>query len=158
MEELDFKSLLDKFKDDGFQLGEQVILSNFGTNQTMLSIIFQEPNRLKMVDQRERDGLITRSVELYCGDLLVCFANTRIPKKRNRDDVIYDIVAGTLGLGQIVVKHNLPSRRDLIEVGRSPAEFWRTYAIEGPEVYLLIHESFPRGPFEKIGWLQPEGG
>ena len=105
MEELDFKGLLDRFGQDGFQRGEQVILANFGTNQTLLSLIFGVPNRVQLVDQRERDGEIKRQVHLICGETIVCFANTRIPMAKNRRDVLLDISAGTLGLGQIVVLH-----------------------------------------------------
>jgi hypothetical protein len=152
VEELDFKSLLDLFNEGGFTRGEQVILANFGTNQTMLSIIFGVPNRLKLVDHRERDGEMIRIVELYCGDDLVCFANSNIPYDRNLKEVMLDIAAGSLGLGQIVVKHNLPNRRALLGVGRDRAGFERTYAIEGPSIYLKIHEYFPREPFIKAGW------
>ena len=160
MEELDFKALLDRFGKDGFQKGEQVILQNFGTNQTLLSVIFGVPNRLKLIDQREKDGEIARRVELYCGEQLVCYAATKIPKDKNLWDVIIDITAGQLGLGQIVVKHNLPNRRVLMDIGRNEHAFWRTYAIEGQEVYLEIHEYFPRAPFEKVGWIDrlEEGG
>lgn len=152
MEELNFQELLDKFKTDGFTRAEQVILSNFGTNQTLLSILFQVPNRLQLVDHKERDGVMIRLVNLYCGDELVCIANSQIPEKGNLPDVAYDVAAGTLGLGQIIVKHNLPNRRILLEVGRNKAGFWRTYVIEGPNVYMQIHEYFPRPPFLKIGW------
>lgn len=153
MEELDFKALLDRFKEGGFPRGEQVILSNFGTNQTMLSIIFGLPNRLKVLDQREKDSQITRRVALYCGEELVCHAVTKIPKGKNQTEVISDIMAGQLGLGQIVVKHKLPNRRILMDIGHNADGFWRTYAIEGPELYLKIHEYFPRAPFIKVGWL-----
>lgn len=156
MEELDFGSLLKRFGEDGFQRGEQVVLANFGTNQTMLSLIFGIPNRIKLVDQRERDGEINRSVELWCGDVLCCYANTVIPKDRNRRDVLQDISAGSMGLGQIVVSHNLPNQRNLLDVGRDKSGFWRTYAIEGPEVYLRIHEYFPRQPFIDVDWIEAE--
>ncbi len=152
MEELDFKALLDRFKKDGFTRGEQVILANFGTNQTMLSIIFQVPNRLRLVDHKEKDGEMVRSVNLYCGDDLVCFANSTIPIARNRPEVARDVAGGSLGLGQIVVKYNLPNRRVLLDVGRDRAGFWRTYAIEGPDIYMRIHEFFPRDPFINAGW------
>lgn len=160
MEELDFKGLLDQFNSKGFQKGEQVILSNFGTNQTLLSIIFSEPNRLKLIDQRDKDGEIARRVELYCGEQLVCWAATVIPKEKNREDVMLDISAGSLGLGQIVVKHNLANKRVLLDIGRNAHGFWRTYTIEGPEVYLKIHEYFPRAAFEAVGWVTKleEGG
>ena len=48
MEELDFQGLLDKFNTDGFQKGEQIILANFGTNQTLLSLIFQTPANVRI--------------------------------------------------------------------------------------------------------------
>ncbi len=156
MEELDFGGLLDRFGEDGFQRGEQVILANFGTNQTMLTLIFGVPNRVQLVDQKERDGEIARIVHLVCGETIVCYANTRIPMAKNRGDVLLDISAGSLGLGQIVVKHNLASKRTILEIGRDKAGFWRTYAIDGPEIYLEIHEYFPRPPFIEIGWIQAE--
>lgn len=156
MEELDFGSLLDRFGEDGFQRGEQVILANFGTNQTLLSLIFGVPNRVQLVDQRERDGQIYRQVHLLCGETIVCHANTNIPMDRNRGDVLQDISAGKLGLGQIVVVHSLPNKRTLIDIGRDRTGFWRTYAIEGPEIYLEIHEYFPRQPFIDVDWIQQE--
>lgn len=155
MEELNFQALLDRFHKDGFTRGEKVILANFGTNQTLLSVIFDQPSRLQLVDQKESEGVINRLVNLIYGDTICCIANTVIPRARNRPDVILDIVAGQLGLGQIVVVHNLPNRRVLLDVGRDRVSFWRTYAIEGKEIYLKIHEHFPRQPFEEVGWIEP---
>ncbi len=156
MEELDFQGLLDKFNTDGFQKGEQIILANFGTNQTLLSLIFQTPVNIKLINQREEGGVILRQVELRTADTLTAYATTHIPKSRNRGDVLLDITAGKMGLGQIVVIHNLPNRRSLVNVGRDKAAFWRTYTIEGPELFLEIHEHFPREPFEAIGWIKKE--
>lgn len=157
MEELDFQALLDRFRKGGFTRGEKVILANFGTNQTLLSVIFDKPSHLRLIDQREKKGTINRLVNLVYGDTVCCIANTEIPRDRNRKDVIFDIAAGQLGLGQIVVKHNLPNRRALLDVGRDTVSFWRTYAIEGPEVYLKIHEHFPRQPFLDAGWEVGDG-
>lgn len=152
MEELDFQALLDRFHKDGFTRGERIILANYGTNQTLLALIFDKRSQLQLVDQKESDGVINRLVYLIYGDAICCIANTVIPRARNRPDVILDIVAGKLGLGQIVVVHNLPNRRALLDVGRDRASFWRTYTIEGKEVYLKIHEHFPRKPFLEAGW------
>lgn len=156
MEELDFQALLDRFEKGGFTRGEKVILANFGTNQTLLSLIFNKPCRLQLVNQYEKDGQINRLVNLFYGDILGCVANTVIPKNKNRDDVIFDISAGGLGLGQIVVVHNLVNQRQLLDVGRDEVSFWRTYAITGPEVYLKVHEYFLRKPFQSVDWI--EGG
>jgi chorismate-pyruvate lyase len=157
VEELDFKGMLDMFQQKGFTRAEQFLLANFGTNQTALSICFQEPNRLQLVDQKEEDGELVRTVNLYCGDDLVCIAVSHIPIERNLPEVISDVASGSLGLGQIVVTHNLPNHRTLLEVGRDKASFWRTYAIEGRDVYMKIHEHFPRKPFLKVGWEVGDG-
>lgn len=156
MEELNFKALLDHFTDNEFQRGEQVILGHFGTVQTLLSLVFGEPANIRLINQREEDGLILRQVELRCGETIVGYAVTHIPKARNREDVLSDILTGRLGLGQIVVVHEIPSRRNLVDVGRNKHAFWRTYTIEGPQLFLEIHEYFPREPFEAVGWLEKE--
>lgn len=156
MEELDIKRLLDRFGTDRYQRGERVILANFGTNQTMLSLIFGLPNRVQLVDQKERADEINRVVNLICGKTIVCIAGTKIPLARNREDVLLDITAGTLGLGQIVALRNLPNKRNLLDIGRDSAGFWRTYSIEGPELYLKIHEYFPRKPLIDVGWIEAE--
>ena len=157
MEELDFQSLLDQFRDNAFQRGEQVILGHFGTVQTLLSLIFGKPVNVKLTGQREENGTIMRQVQLCCGDEVTCWANTVIPKELNRKDVLKDIIAGSLGLGQIVFLRQIPNRRNLIEVGRDEVAFWRTYVIEGPRLHLKIHEYFPREPFEKVGWIHKKG-
>ena len=156
MEELDFKGLLDHFTDHGFPKGEQVILGHFGTVQTLLSLVFGEPANIRLIDQKEKERVIIRQIELRAGDRLVGYANTRILRDRNRDDVLMDITAGRLGLGQIVVTHQIPNKRNLLDVGRDKVAFWRTYTIEGPQLFLEIHEFFPREPFEAVGWLEKE--
>lgn len=153
MEELDLESLLETLKD--FDRGEQVILGHFGTVQTLLSMVFGQPVMVKLIDQHEEEGDIIRRVYLMAGDKLLCYAVSHIPKSRNRDDVIYDIASAQLGLGQIIACHQLPTRRSLTGVGRDREAFWRSYIIEGPEVYIQISETFPKKPFEDIGWIRP---
>ncbi|KKM94729.1 hypothetical protein LCGC14_1195410 [marine sediment metagenome] len=154
MEELDFQGLLDQFSAEGFERGEQVILGHFGTVQTLLSLIFGEPVKVHLVGQKVQDNEILRSVHLVTCSEIVCYATTHIPWEKNRPDVRSDISAGALGLGQIVVTHQIPNKRNLVDVGRNGNAFWRTYTIEGPQLFLQIREHFPREPFEKVGWLQ----
>ena len=52
--------------------------------------------------------------------------------------------------------HEIPNRRILGEVGKDKAAFWRTYTIEGSELFIEIHEHFYRRPLEEEGWLKPE--
>ena len=157
MEELDFQGVLDKFGQDGFQKGEQVILGNFGTNQTLLSLIFQKPVNVKNIHLEEVKGVITQDVDLITGEQVIGHATTHIPRDRNSQQVWDAVRAGQLGLGQIVVTYSLPTKRVLVDVGRDDQAFWCTYTIEGADVFLEIYEHYPRPPFEAIGWLRKSG-
>jgi len=157
MEELDFQGLLDRL--DGFQKGEQVILANLGTNQTLLSVIFQKPTNVKNIQMEEVEGvIITRDVDLITGEQVVGHATTHIPRNRNSQEVWDAVSAGQLGLGQIIVTYNLPTKRVLVDVGYDDQAFWRTYTIEGPDVFFEIYEHYPRPPFEEIGWIHKKEG
>lgn len=158
MEELDFQGLLDHFTEKGFQKGEQVILGHFGTVQTLLSLIFGVPVKVDLIQQSEKEHTIKRTVNLVCREQVVALAVTQIPTGLNHPEVLLDITAGKLGLGQIVVLHQIPNKRNLISVGRDEGGFWRSYTIEGPQLFLEISEFFPRLPFEEIGWLKKEVG
>jgi len=157
MEELDFQGLLDRFGKDDFQKGEQVILANFGTNQTLLSLIFQKPANVKNIHVEEANGLLRRDVDLITGEQVVGHAMTLVPRDRNSQKVWEAVRAKQLGLGQIIVTSNLPTKRDLVNVGHDDQAFWRTYTIEGPDVFFEIYEHYPRQPFEAIGWLRKSG-
>jgi len=154
MEELDFKALLERFGKDGYTRGEQVILANYGTNQTLLTLIFGTPCQVKVIVQKDRGDDYIRNVHLICDGEIVCHASTVIPKARNRPDILEDILAKKLGLGQIVVTHSIPNRRTLLDIGHDRTAFWRTYAIEGPDLYLEITERFPMAPFVREGWMR----
>jgi len=154
VEELDFQALLDKFDDDGFQRGEQVVLANFGTNQTLLTLIFQCPANVKNITIEETEEVITRNVDLITGEQVVGHATTLIPKARNSKLVWDAVKAGQLGLGQIIVTYNLPTKRNLVDVGHDDVAFWRTYRIEGADVFFEIYEYYPRQPFEEVDWIQ----
>jgi len=157
MEELNFQELLDRFGQDGFQKGEQVILANFGTNQTLLSLIFQKPANVKNIHIEEVEGVITRDVDLITGEQVVGHATTHVPRDRNSQKVWDAVRAAQLGLGQIIVTYSLPTKRELVDVGHDDQAFWRTYTIEGADVFFEIYEHYPRLPFEEIGWIHKKG-
>ena len=153
MEELDFQALLDTFRSNGFQAGERAILGHFGTVQTLLTLIFNAPVTVHLVEQKRHQGNIMRSVSLMAGDRTVCEALSHIPEDRNLPEVLRDIWAGNMGLGQIISLHALPNKHKLIMVGRDEVSFYRRYNISGMGLDLDIYESFPRQPFVKVGWL-----
>ncbi len=155
MEELDLQGLLEHFKSGGFLRGEQVILGHFGTVQTVLSLIFETPVKVKLVSQIEIEGAIQRSASLCAGDRQVCYAESHIPVQGNRREVLVEVLSGALGLGQVIMHLNIPTKRNLVEVGRSKDDFWRFYHIDGPGLHFEIREVFPRQPFLDVGWFDP---
>lgn len=152
VEELELDSLLGSLK--SFDRGERIILGHFGTVQTLLSLILGQPVGVKLLDQHEEDGVIVRRVEFAAGDYALGLALSRIPRSKNRAYVIDDIVAGKLGLGQIIAAHKLSTWRKLSDLGKDDSSFWRTYRIVGPRVDLQICETFFRQPFEDMGWVR----
>jgi len=159
MEELDLKALLERFDKGGYKRGEQIILANFGTNQTLLTLIFNTPCNVHDIKMDETEGEINRTVNIRAESRdyeIVCQAESHIPIDRNRPDIVRQITDGQLGLGQIVVTNEIPNKRVLTKIGRHNKAFWRTYNIEGPGLYIVIREYFPREPFEKVGWIESE--
>ncbi len=163
MEELDFQGLLDRFNKDGFQRGERVILGHFGTVQTLLSLILDEPVTVRLRDQHETPSAISRCVDLMASDMAVCHAASVIPKALNHPDVYTNVLSGKLGLGQIVIKLGIANTRSLLTVGRDAVTFSRRYLISGgggiapgPKLHMEIEEVFPRSPFVIAGWLEKD--
>lgn len=159
LEEMNIPGLLEHFQNGGFSRGERILLSNSGTNVTLLAVILARPIEVRLKDQYEKDGIMYRHVELVKVERdnksrsVVATARSRIPVANNLPEVVHDIVAGNIGLGHILVKHQLTTRRLLLEVDRSPEMFWRTYQIVGSGVDLTITEWFPRAVFEDAGFV-----
>ena len=143
MEESDIEGLLQTLN-SRFTFLERLILGQSGTVVTFLSLVFGSPVTVNLVSQGECHDTIHRNVELICKSRNICRASSSIPKDRNRSEVIADILAGRLGLGHIVAKHNIPNRRILLHIDCTEHLFYRTYRIEGAEVYITITEWFPK--------------
>ena len=155
MEESDIEGLL-RTLDSRFTFLERLILGQSGTVVTFLSLVFGNLVTVNLVSQWEcpdpskKDGTIHRNVELICKSRKICRASSSIPKDRNRSEVIDDILASRLGLGHIVAKHNIPNRRILLHIDCTEHLFYRTYRIEGAEVYITITEWFPKKEFQCV--------
>lgn len=153
VEELHIDRLLKEFNGSGFETGERVILGHFGTVQTLLSLILNEPVQVVVIDQLKSKGIFSRQVHIRVKESVICEAVSKIPVLGNRPEVIEDVTNGQLGLGQIIAKHDIKHTRKIKEIGRDNLNFWRTYNITGPVVKMEIREFFYREPFRKIGWL-----
>jgi len=141
MEELEIQRLLGLL--NGFRPVERVLLSSAGTLQTVLSALFNEPVKVKVVEQYQEDDVIHRKVDLVAGDRVVCKAESEISVVR--EDVRSAILAGNMGLGQILSHLNIRPSFRLLEVGGDEDIFWRVYKLEAPGVSYTIKETFSRG-------------
>ena len=133
---------------------ERVLAAHTGTVQLLLSLWWNEPVDVVLISQSEEDGKIHRVVDLSTrhSHLVAAHAESLIPIGDNDRAVIADVRAKELGLGQIVVKHEIQTVRTLHEVQVAPHELSRFYSITttGPAlarplgVHYEIRESFPR--------------
>lgn len=132
---------------------ERVLAAHTGTVQLLLSLWWNEPVDVVIISQTEDDGKIHRVVDLTCRNsgLVAAHAESLIPIEANHPDVIKDVRAKELGLGQIAVKHEIQTIRTLHEVQVAPHELSRFYSMKlpGPAraghwLYYEIRESFPR--------------
>lgn len=133
---------------------ERILAAHTGTVQLLLSLWWNDPVDVVLISQFEANGEIHRVVDLTCRNshLVVAHAESIIPINDNHPDVIADVKANVLGLGQIAVKHEIQTVRTLHEVQVAPHELSRFYSIitTGPAlarplgVHFEIRESFPR--------------
>lgn len=154
-EELEIPQVLDRLKEySNLAPIERVLAAHTGTVQLLLSLWWNEPVEIIVESQTEEYGKIHRRVALICHNsgLVAAHAESIITIALNDREVIADVRAQELGLGQIVVKHEIQTVRTLHEVQVAPHELSRFYSIitTGPAlarplgVHFEIRESFPR--------------
>ncbi len=68
------------------------------------------------------------------------------PCERGGDgrEVLVDVREGKLGIGQIAVKHRIPTERRIREITVTPSQISRKYIMQGPGLYYTVTEVFPR--------------
>lgn len=170
MEDLDLKALVGKFMDKQFSLVERVLLSNDGTNVTLLSVIFETPIQVRVVDQIEHPDRIVRLVDLETETLVVGRARSHIPKGLvtggdkpfNSPEVLELVREKSLGLGHIATRLGIRTERTLVNFGADELSFWRTYCMKGEGLWFDIQEWFPRGLYNSVlamwKWPRQAGG
>jgi chorismate-pyruvate lyase len=146
MEELDIPAVLARL--DGHRLGpvERVLAAHTGTVQLLLSLYFGSPVDVALVEQTEEHGEIRRRVSLVVRSTgqEACFARSVIPLSANRPEVLADVREGVLGIGQIAVKHRIPTERRIRGIKVTPSQIARRYIMQGPGLYYAVTEVFPR--------------
>ncbi len=146
MEELDIPAILARLKPYNLSPIERVLAAHTGTVQLLLSLYFGSPVDVTLVEQSEEMGEIRRRASLVvsCTGQEACFARSVIPLSVNNREVLADVREGKLGIGQIAVKHRIPTERRIREIAVTPMQISRKYVMQGPGLYYMVTEVFPR--------------
>lgn len=146
-EELQIPEVLERLKPYGDLVPiERVLAAHTGTVQLLLSLWFNEPVDVQLLDQREVHEEIRRRVALVCRHTRreVAMAKTIIPIRRNSQEILEDVRAGKLGLGQIAVARQVRTTRKVTKLGVLDHYLTRTYVMEGDGLHFVIEETFSR--------------
>ena len=146
MEELNIPAVLERLAP--YKLGsvERVLVAHTGTVQLLLSLYLGSPVDVTLVKQTEEMGEIRRRVSLVvrCTGQEACLARSVIPLSANKAEVLADIRDGQLGIGQIAVKHHISTERRIEDIDVTPTQISRKYVMQGPGLYYVVTEVFPR--------------
>ena len=157
MEELDIAGVLAKLKPYNLSPFERVLAAHTGTVQLLLSLYFGAPVDVTLVEQSEELGEIRRQVSLVvrCTSQEACFARSTIPLSVNSREVLADVREGKLGIGQIAVKHRIPTERRIREITVTYSQIARKYVMQGPGLYYAVTEVFPRDLYRAAELQRP---
>lgn len=156
------KKLIDQIPGDCTPL-EKVILSNDGTVQTLMSVVFGVPLRLEVLSQMEGEDHIYRSVKLvadYCKgqSIDVYFAESIIDKNNIFEGFLNGIREKNLGIGQLLAACCIRTERKLLGFYACEKTFSRRYSIStygydlkaGRGFKVTITEHFQKDAFKKL--------
>jgi len=133
-------------------LAERVLLAEIGTVEQMLSIILDDTVTVKVIEQREYNGIIERVVNLVSEEP-VMVAKSTIDTTLLPEQVVEDIRAKRLGLGSILSRHRLETYRSILELGYegSADTVYRVYGIiyKGVKAFT-IREEILRGALYRL--------
>lgn len=150
--EENLKQLIDAIP-GGLSPVERVLLCNYGTNQTLLSVLFEIPIRVTILSQHSFGDTIIRWAQLVAeyspnNVVTVCLAESVIPKQKNPRGLLAALGEGKMGIGQVIQACQLKARREILGFFADDNIIARTYTLTG-DVEILITEIFPREAIRK---------
>ncbi len=154
------KKLLDKLPNNLTPV-ERMLLCHDGTNQTLLSILFQVPVKVEILSQYELVPycVIVRWVKLIAeysdiNQATVCLAESVFPMKANNPGFLTAIREQKLGIGQILSATHIIYERRIFGLYADENVVARNYEIVGEGVSVVITETFPRNALEQAGKMK----
>ena len=135
---------------------ERVLLCHDGTSQTLLSILFQVPVKVKVLSQHELIPyqVIIRWIKLVAeyseeNKVTVCLAESVIPMKANYAGFLTAIKEQQKGIGQILSATCTSYERRIFGLYADENILSRYYQIIGEGVDIVITETFSREALNK---------
>lgn len=135
---------------------ERVLLCQDGTNQTLLSILFQVPVKVHVLSQIELIPyqVIIRWIKLVAeysdeNKVTVCLAESVIPIKANCEGFLTAIKEQHKGIGQILSATCTSYERRIFGLYADENIVARNYRITGEGVDVVITETFSREALKK---------
>lgn len=127
---------------------QKILLIEIGTVEQMLSIITCSPVRVKVVDQKENKGIITRESVIITRDTKDIFVHaiSQIFTSNLPPTIIRKIKRKRVGIGTIIHDLHLETFRRIIEIGYEPKSrllFRRYQIIYKKKVAFEIREELP---------------
>ena len=159
------EKLADKLKALGLSPIEKLILSNKGTVQEFLGLLFETEVKVEVLSQNELFGTIVRWVRLHGEintiDTTLCLASSVIHVPQNTPGIITGIRECKWGIGQIIDSTGINTRRTIYEAFADENHFARNYLIKDIEsgivglksarmIHLVITEIFPRKLYQDL--------
>ena len=153
------EKMADKLKSIDLSPIEKLILSNKGTVQEFLGLLFETKVEVEVLSQHELYGTIHRWVRLHgkinTVDTTLCLASSVISVTQNTHGIITGIRERNWGIGQIIESTGINTRRTIYEAFADENTFARNYLIRDIEgnpigiesnrkIHLVITEIFPR--------------
>ena len=153
------EKLAGQLKTIDFSPIEKLIISNKGTVQEFLGLLFNTEVKIEVISQEEIFGMIVRWVqlrgEINSVDTTLCLASSMIPIEQNTPGIITGIREKNWGIGQIINSTGINTRRVIYGAFADEEQFGRNYLIKDIEHYpdgfgpnrkinLVITEIFPR--------------
>ncbi len=129
---------------------EKILLINTGTTEQFLQIISNSLTEIVIMQQIEKNTIITRNINIISKDREKVLASARstLYLKNLPNNMIYEIRKKEKGIGMIILKNKLETYKQITEIGYNPKKsyIYRKYTLlSGKLIISKVIEKFSIG-------------
>lgn len=147
---------------------ERIIISNEGTVQTLLSVLFEVPVQVVVLNQTTVPALYGKQIVRWSklvakyspsDEITICLAESIV--STDDEGFINGMNEKKMGIGQLIAAKDIPTRRRILGFHSDDCIFARNYVIEdvgmteiGNHLSCLISEVFPKTGYSRVNQMQ----